>query len=172
MGYNLSGIAINKNLAQNLDIVADALNIRLIKQGEVFFDTASANHTPKEDFFAYFTDNGTLIFLHADYVTKKLSIPESITYSFLYGEGYGGYYFYYDDDTKNIIREITFMEPVNLEYGDYEGEGFHREISKNHPDSIPETVWDLIGDVLGKPFFDIDLEEKALHYKISARRLG
>ena len=172
MGYNLTGIAINKNLEQNIDILADALNIRLIKQGEISFEEASANHTRKEDFFVYFTDNGTLIFLHDTYIMKKLSIPESITYSFLYGEGYGDYYFYYDDDTKNIIREITFMQPSNLNYGDYEGEGFHREVSRNNLENIPETVWNLIGDVIGKPFSSIDLEEKALHYKISARRLG
>lgn len=62
MGYNISGIVINKNLREEIEELSKILNLNLEFVKEIDFETASENWKDEGIIDLYFGEDGTLIF--------------------------------------------------------------------------------------------------------------
>ena len=83
MGFNISGIAINKNYQNNFDSLLNQLGWNLEKQTEIDFEIASSNWTEEGICNVLFTENGTLIFFSMEMCEEsfKLKNDNVLTFS-------------------------------------------------------------------------------------------
>lgn len=66
MGFNISGLAINKNYEKDFDKLQEELGWNLKKESEISFESASSNWTEEGICNVYFTEKGTLMFIGLD----------------------------------------------------------------------------------------------------------
>lgn len=160
MGFNISGLVINKNYQKNINELFDKLGWSLKKGEEIDFETASSNWKEEEYCDVYFSENGTLLFLNIDYCTEGYSIENLNTLSFGYSEASMTFLLSY---CENGIETRTIMETEGKNFSD---EGVKLEI-ENGCDDLSEIIWKQIEIVLGKNFHEIDNSEKAIRYYFS-----
>lgn len=163
MGFNISGIAINKNLDGKLDELSKILDfykteIKFLK--EINFETASENW--KEDGFidVYFSENGTLIFASLDLLAgAEYSYIKTNILTFSLSENSMAFDFTYTEN-GTIIRSKT---EINNELLDESGKELDVEESS---EDTSETIWNQIAIILGKRYWDIQPDEKCFRYKL------
>ncbi len=157
MGFNVSGLAINKNYEKEFDQLQKELGWKLEKQTEIDFETASANWTEDEICNVYFTENGTLLFIGMDMCTDSFPLQNDSTLTFALSETSMAFNINY---CENGIEKRSIME-VNDERICDEGEALEVEVNS---EDTSEIIWNQIGKVIGKSFWDIEPEEKAIQY--------
>ncbi|WFO14740.1 hypothetical protein M601_012375 [Cellulophaga baltica 4] len=86
MGFNLSGIAINKNFEADFDYLQEKLGWNLEKQSEIDFETASSNWKDEGICDVYFSEQGTLLFISMDRCTESFSIENQNVLTFALSE--------------------------------------------------------------------------------------
>lgn len=67
MGMNISGFIINRNLEDEIETVADCLNVKLRLNGESNFDASTRTKLRTADIDFLHTEKGTLAFWDDDY---------------------------------------------------------------------------------------------------------
>ncbi|MBU2928204.1 hypothetical protein [Winogradskyella psychrotolerans] len=156
MGFNISGIVINKKF--NSDSLKEVLNWNLKNSTEIDFESASSNWNNKNICNVYYSDKGTLIFgdfEKGSYVQKRLSNENSMAFFFLESS----MTFMFDYCENGITKRSIMVDNGKL----IEEEGEKLQIEQNSND-ISETIWKLIEVILGKSFFSIENDEKAIAY--------
>jgi hypothetical protein len=157
MGFNISGLAINKNYEKDFDKLQKELGWNLEKQSEIDFETASSNWTEDGICNVYFTEEGTLMFIGMDMCTESFPLKNDNTLTFALSETSMAFNINY---CENGVEKRSIME-VNDERITDEGEKL--EVEKNSEDTS-EIIWNQIERVIGKRFWDIRPDEKAVRY--------
>jgi hypothetical protein len=157
MGFNISGLVINKNYQENFEELQIKLGWNLKKVEEIDFETASSNWKDEEFCDVYFSENGTLLFLNIDYCTSSYEFIDLNTLTFAISEVSMAFNLNY---CENAVEKRAIME-VNGDMICDEGEMLKvEEISKE----TSEIIWNQMEVVLGKKFWDIQPDEKAIRY--------
>ena len=160
MGFNISGLVINKNYGENFEELQNKLGWNLKKVEEIDFETASSNWQEEDICDVYFTEEGTLLFLNMDLCTNSYEIENVNSLTFALSETSMVFNLNY---CENGIEVRSIME-VESEMIDNSGEKLEvEEIS----DDISEIIFNQIEVVLGKSFWDIEPNEKVFRYCFS-----
>ncbi|MBV7441387.1 hypothetical protein KRX57_08130 [Weeksellaceae bacterium TAE3-ERU29] len=157
MGFNISGLAINKNYEKDFDQLQEELGWKLRKESEIDFETASSNWTEEGVCNVYFTEKGTLMFIDMDMCTESYPLKNDNTLTFALSETSMAFNLNY---CEKGIEKRTIME-VDGERMEDEGEKLEVE---DESEDVSEIIWNQIGKVIGKSFWDIELDEKAVQY--------
>jgi len=155
MGFNLSGLAINKNYENEFDNLQKELGWNLQKQSEIDFETASSNWKDDRICDAYFSEKGTLLFISMDMCAESWPLKKDNTLTFALSETSMTFNINY---CENGIEKRSIME-VNGERMQDEGEKLEIE---DKSEDTSEIIWNQIEVVIGKSFWDIEPEEKLL----------
>jgi len=159
MGFNFSGIVINKSYKDNVKGLQEDLGLNLEPAGEINYQQASANWKDEGICDIYFSEHGTLLFLHYSMCLEARSIENCKVLTFAVSEVSMAFTFNYCEGDK-LVR--SFMEAESERVSD-EGEQLPAE--EGH-DALDATIAQL-GTVLGQTFWSIDFEAKAFRYKIA-----
>ena len=157
MAFNISGLAINKNYENEFVELQKELGWNLEKQSEIDFETASSNWTEDGICDVYFTEKGTLIFMSMDMCAESWSLKNDNTLTFALSETSMAFNINYNE---NGIEKRSIME-VNDERMQDEGEKLGIE---DKSEDTSEIIWNQIEVVIGKRFWDIEPNEKAVRY--------
>lgn len=158
MGFNISGIVINKNYKDNLNDLTKQFNWQLQFDTEIDFETASENWKDEGICDIYFSDKGTILFINMDMCVDAWKINDGNSLTFALSETSMAFNLNYCVGTETV-RSI--ME-VNGEVMNDEGQKL--AVDEQSADTS-EIIWGQVGEVLGKSFWDIEPEEKAYRYK-------
>lgn len=157
MGFNLSGIAINKNFENDFENLQKELGWKLEKESEINFETASSNWKDENICDVYFSENGTILFLNMDMCSESYNLKDANTLTFAISESSMAFNLNY---SENGIEKRSIME-IN---GDkIQDEGEKLEIELNSKD-ISEIIWNQIEIVLKQKFWNIEPSQKAIRY--------
>lgn len=157
MGFNISGLAINKNYENDFDSLQKELGWNLKKETEIDFETASSNWKDDGICDVYFSENGTLLFISMEMCTESFPLKNDNSLTFALSETSMAFYINY---CENGIEKRLIME-VNDERMEDEGEKLGVE---NNAEDTSEIIWNQLEVVIGKRFWDIEPDEKATRY--------
>ncbi|MBU2996654.1 hypothetical protein KO500_09415 [Cellulophaga baltica] len=161
MGFNLSGIAVNKNYKDNFEELQEELGWHLEKESDIIFETASSNWKEEGICDVYFSEEGTLLFISMDRCTKRYSVANQNVLTFALSETSMAFNLEYLENTE-VKRSIMQIEDDRM---NDEGDPLAVEATSG---DTSDLIWNQIGVVLGKRFWDIDMEEKAVRYVFSS----
>jgi len=164
MGFNISGLAINKNYENDFDQLQKELGWNLEKQSEIDFEKASSNWMEDGICNVYFTENGTLMFIGMDMCRDSFPLKNDNSLSFALSETSMVFNINY---CEKGIEKRSIME-VNDERIIDEGEKLEVEIKS---EDTSEIIWNQIEKVIGKRFWDIEPEEKAVMYTFNKEKV-
>ncbi|MDR3287522.1 MAG: hypothetical protein LBT27_08775 [Prevotellaceae bacterium] len=159
MGFNLSGIVINKNYKENIEFVEKEFDWNLEFIEEIAFEVASENWKEEGLCDIYFSEHGTMIFLNMDMCIDSWSTQNDNVLTFALSETSMAFNLEYCEKKENL-RSI--MEVGGKKMSE---EGDKLPVEETLSD-ISEIIWEQIGIVLGKSFWKIAPEEKAYRYKL------
>lgn len=157
MGFNISGLAINKNYENDFDSLQKKLGWNLERQSEIDFETASSNWTDDGICDVYFSEKGTLLFISMDMCAESWALNNDNILTFALSETSMAFNLNY---CENGIEKRSIME-VNDEKMLDEGEKLRIE---EKSEDTSEIIWNQIEVVIGKRFWDIEPDEKAIRY--------
>lgn len=157
MGFNISGIAINRNYEREFEQLQKELGWNLEKQSEIDFETASSNWTEDGICNVYFTEKGTLMFIGMEMCTESFPLQNTNTLTFALSETSMAFNINY---CENGVEKRSIMEVNDARMVD---EGEKLEVEENSEDTS-EIIWNQIEKVIGKKFWDIEPDEKAVRY--------
>ncbi|MCG8860074.1 hypothetical protein [Tenacibaculum finnmarkense] len=164
MGYNISGLVIDKNYENNIEQLEKILGEKLTFEKEVEFEKGSENW--KEDNYCdiYFSDKGTLIFISMERGAFEFNIKNQKSFSFALSEMTMTFAVNYTDNEK-MIR--SFVETEDGERPQNIGDKLTFEETEN---DASELIHHLIESTLGKSYWDIELEEKCKRFKFNVAK--
>lgn len=160
MGFNISGLAINKNYEKDFKELQKELGWNLEKLSDIDFETASSNWTDDGICNVYFSEKGTLLFMSMDMCTESFPLKNVNTFTFALSETTMAFNINY---CENGIEKRSIME-VNDERMQDDGEKLEVE---GKSEDTSEIIWNQIEVVIGKKFWDIEPDEKAIRYVFS-----
>lgn len=158
MGLFISGLAINKNFKNELDVLYNILEMNVVKTEELTFEEALVSNTELFYFDVYFTDNGTLVLLNYDLCTCSYLINELNALSLVVSEHTDSYMVHYSENGEDKFN-ITKIE------GRLTGNG--KKIIKDNNLTVDELIYQYIENLIGKSFFNIQNEEKIIRCHVS-----
>lgn len=166
MGFNISGIAVAKNLQNDIEKIEKEIGFQLEFVEEINFETASSNWKEEGICDIYFGERGSIIFLNHELSIEEYSIMDLPTLTFAMSDVASTYMFHY---YENGIFKRSKAESEGKEMR-VEGESLDIEFTPIDMDGI---IWHLIDETLGQKFMEIDLADKAFRYRLikSADRL-
>lgn len=161
MGFNISGIVINRNFKDDFKVLTQHFGWNLEFEEEITFETASENW--KEDGICdvFFTEKGTLLFASMERCIDPWSLPDRNVLSFALSETSMAFNLNY---TENGTLKRQLMEHEGKIMTD---EGEKLETEKTSSDTS-ELIWNQIEQVLGCRYWDIDFSAKAYRYVFRA----
>jgi hypothetical protein len=157
MGFNISGLAINKNYENDFNNLINELGWNLEKTSEIYFEKASSNWKDDGICDVYFSDKGTLMFISMDMCTQSWPLKNDNTLTFALSETSMAFNINY---CENGVEKRSIME-VNGQRLQDKGEKL--EIEGKSGDTS-EIIWNQIEAVIGKSFWEIEPDEKAMRY--------
>lgn len=157
MGFNISGLAINKNYESEFDELQKELNWNLEKQSEIDFETASSNWKEALICDVYFSEKGTLMFMSMDMCAEYWALKNDNTLTFALSETSMAFNINY---YEKGIQKRSILE-VNDERIEDIGEKLEIE---DKSEDTSEIIWNQLEVVLGKKIWDIEPDEKAVRY--------
>ncbi|MBO9199398.1 MULTISPECIES: hypothetical protein [Niastella] len=159
MGFNVSGIVINKNFENNFEELQEQLGLELNYEKDIIFEEASSNFKDETICDIYYSEKGTLLFIGAEQCLERVGIDEGNTLIFVLHEISMAFslHYYENGDCKRAF--FDFNGERKLE----EGEKLPAEENQTDGSAV---IWNQLGVVLGKSFWSIEPGEKAMRYKI------
>lgn len=157
MGFNISGIAINKNYKDKLPEPARSIDLSLAFDSEITYEEAAGNW--KEDGICdiYFSDKGTLLFLPMDNCTDGYAVKGQTVLTFALSETSMAFNLnYYKND--RFVREAMEFDGDRVTD---EGDPLPQE---NEEINVSGLAFQLIQEILGQKIEEIDLEARAYRY--------
>ena len=160
MGFDSTGIAINKNYQETIEEVSQIFDMKLTLKEEIYFENAMSSHKPDDTCDIYFSENCTIVFLSEpiQLSLNKLSIDRQIA-SFMVSETA----MVLDLDISKNQENIRYMTEFNNDRMEDEGNKFEGE----GEDDGMEVVFKGIANTINKSFWGIEPDEKAYRYAIS-----
>jgi hypothetical protein len=160
MGFNFTGIAINKNYQDKIEEVGQILDRKLTLKEEIYFENAMSSHKPDDACDIYFAENCTIAFLPEPIQPRlnRLSIDRQIA-SFMASETA----MVFELDVSKNQETIRYMTEFNNDRIEDEGDKFEGE----DEDDGMEVVFKGIANTINKSFWGIEPDEKAYRYTIS-----
>lgn len=160
MGMNIAGFAIDKNYQDNLDELAEILDMELYEDEaqESIFERASDSFAcDNNQCYVYFCPTGTLVMTNTDYASLTYEVKNQKCVSFIVLDSSNAFSLKVTDD-RQVIRQH-----VNLGFAG-DGKDISSEGNKLELDNDSE-IFGAIKSVLGKSFFDIDAGEPVLYFE-------
>ncbi len=157
MGFNISGIAINKSYKDNFDELLANFNWEVVFHEEVTFEDASKNWKDKELCDVFFTETGTLLFVNMDLCIEPWRLKDYNVFTFTLSETSMAFSIQY---SENMALKRTIIE-VNRERLEDSGDRFDFE---NEVPDTAEIIWRQLGIMLGKSFGNIDFQAPCRRY--------
>jgi hypothetical protein len=157
MGFNISGLAINKNYENDFLQLQKELGWTLEKQADINVETASSNWKDDGICDVYFSEQGTLMFISMDKCAESWPLKNANTMAFVLSEASMSFNLSY---CENGVEKRSIME---VEGERMQESGEELEVEAQSEDTS-EIIWNQLEVVLGKRFFDIELDEKAVRY--------
>ena len=160
MGMNIAGFAIDRNYQDNLDELAEILDLELDEEEvqESIFERASDSFAcDNNQCYVYFCPTGTLVMTNTDYASIAYEVKNQKCVSFIVLDSSNAFSLKVTDD-RQMIRNH-----VNLGLGG-DGKDVKNEGEKFQMDNDSE-IFGAIKYVLGKSFFDIDADEPVLYFE-------
>jgi hypothetical protein len=162
MGFNVSGIVINKNYKDNLDALQKEFNWNLEFDKEIYFQTASENWKEEGLCDIYFSEQGTLLFLNMDMCLDPWSVKNGNVLTFVLSETSMAFKLdYYEAD-----KQLRSIMEVNGERISDDGEQL--QIEETEQDTS-EIIWGQIENVLGEKFWNIEPDAKSYRYRFVSK---
>lgn len=163
MGFNISGLVINKNYSDKLSELESILGEKLRFEKEVLYEDCLESW--KEDDYCdiYFSENGTLIFMAMERGGFAFKIPNKNAFSFVLSEMTMVFCLNYTENGKSIRTIVETEGEIS------ENEGEPLDIEENEDDKS-ELIYLLIEEVLGESFHEIDLEAKCLRFYYDGKK--
>lgn len=160
MGFNFTGIAINKNYQDKIEEVEKILEMKLTFKEEIYFENAMSSHKPDNACDIYFSEDCTIAFLTEPIQPdiNSLSTDRQIA-SFMVSETA----MVFGLEVAKNNTSIRSMTEYNGDRMDDEGEPF---IEENEGDGM-EVVFQGIANTINKSFWGIEPDEKAYRYTIA-----
>lgn len=157
MGFNLSGLAINKNYKDDFQGLQEELGWVLREEGEITFEEASSNWKEEGTCDVYFAEQGTLLFISMERCEESWGLKKANTLTFALSETSMVFNLNY---CENGVLQRSILEVESNRITE-EGEPLEAEESS---EDTSEMIWNQLEVVLGEPFWDIELTEKAVRY--------
>ncbi|MGC3947590.1 MAG: hypothetical protein QM762_24310 [Chryseolinea sp.] len=157
MGFNVSGLVINKNYKANFDALQKELGWNLQKQADILFEEASSNWKDDGICDVYFSEKGTLMFISMDMCAEAWGLKEANTLTFALSETSMAFNLNY---CEKGVEKRSIMSVEDNRMSD---EGAKLEVESKSED-VSEIIWNQMEVVLGKSFWSIDPGEKAERY--------
>ncbi|HEX2935261.1 MAG TPA: hypothetical protein VHO72_07895 [Bacteroidales bacterium] len=161
MGFNISGIAINRNFKDNFGLLTEHFGWNLEFQEEITFETAAENWKEDSICDVFFTDKGTLLFASMERCIDPRSLPDCNVLSFALSETSMAFNLNYTEN-GTLMRQVMELEGKIMSE-----EGIKLETEQNAGDTS-EAIWNLMERVIGCRFWDIDFSAKAYRYVFKA----
>jgi hypothetical protein len=161
MGFNISGLVIDKNYKNSIAELESILEEKMIFEKEVTFEEASENWKGDKYCDVYFSEEGTLVFLSIESGGYELYPKKQNAFSFVLSEMMMMFAINYVENGFNIR---AYMETEG-EILENEGEPFDFEAQQ---EDKSELIYHLIEEILGKSFHDVDLDAVCYRYKFSS----
>lgn len=161
MGFNISGLVVNKSYKDKIKELEKDLKWNLSNSEDITFETASSNWKDEEFCDIYFSDQGTLIFLSMDKCTEAFPILDKNTLTFALSETSMAFNINY---CEKGVEKRSIMEVEGDRMND-EGEKLSVE---DKSEDASEIIWNQIEVVLGKRFWDIDPDEKSYRFRFTS----
>lgn len=157
MGFNIAGIAINRNYRGREKELQEKLGIDLEFVEAITLEEASRNWKDEGLFDICFVGNATIIFTNHNDCHEAYMMEEDNVLTFAIAEVSDAYLFAY---SENAVEKRSYMSVDGMVTED--GEPIFAEGNEEEPTDI---VLKTIDDMIGSPFFDFDLSEKAYRYR-------
>jgi len=148
MGYNISGLVIDKNYENDIEQIENILGEKLTFDKKVDFESGSENWKDDNYCDIYFSEKGTLIFISMERAASEMTMTFAVNYT----------------DNCKIIR--SFAETEDEVRHEEIGEKLDFEKTEN---DASELIHHLIEKTLDKKFWDIDLEEECYRYNFKSQ---
>jgi len=157
MGFNVSGLVINQNYENKINQLQEEFKWNIRKESEIDFETASSNWKEAGILDFYFSESGTLIFMNIDMCTDSFRLKNANTLTFALSETSMAFNVNY---CENGILKRSIMEVNNDRFTD-DGEKLSVEDKSS---DTSEIIWNQMEVLLGKKFWSIEPDEKAIRY--------
>lgn len=150
MSLNISALAINENLQNEVEKLSDILGFELVLEEEIDFETASQSYLEEELIDVYFGELGTLVFCHEDLsVSESYKHPDFQILTFAHSEISMISYLNYTENAKSKRTILEFEGERSID------EGNLLPIEEEEIDTA-ELIWAQFEEVFGESFWDID----------------
>ena len=161
MGFNFSGIAVNKNLQDEIHFLERLLSRKLTYNKEIYFEEAMSYHKDNNDCDIYFTEKGTLVFL-----------PEPIEYSLNdFSEGLKISQFVASETSMVFALELSENQSTTREIQEFNGERMYDDGEKIEGETDEDdgfyVVTKSIEYIIGEDFWEIKPDSKSFRYKMN-----
>lgn len=174
MGWKLSGLAIDKDFSQNPERLLALLNINnFILVRESTFEEETADYYENEAIGVTFFEKGSFLSAGFNLITDsdlltKASLNQRII-AFYINDTTSTYCFDFYSDGKYIRSKWFSSSDPGIDTSTNFGELLEEE--KQETDEL-EIIFNLIGAIIGKRFYDIEEEASMLGYKILPNKKG
>lgn len=159
MGFNISGIATNRNFKNNLTELQKQFGLKLNFIEEITFEKASENWKEEGVCDIYFSEYGTLLFVNMNSCIDPWSIENGDTLTFTLSEMSMAFSLNYCEGRKLKRSFMDMNDNKIFETGE------KLKVEENTSDAS-EIIWKQLEGVLGKSFGNIEPEETAYRYKL------
>ncbi|KFF05835.1 hypothetical protein [Flavobacterium reichenbachii] len=177
MGFNFTGIVVNKNYEDDINVLAKDLGLGNLKYEEEI-EFSEAHHYVSKNTrhcVVYPAENGTLIFLCQPLLNIERIAKNEEVLSFLISEYSMTFFFEYYKKDRSVINlnnsnsvfecvrsKILITDNEIAEYGD------KLPIESSNNLDTMDTIFHLISEVLGQEFGSIDMNCKIKTYYMSS----
>ncbi len=169
MGYNLSGIVIDKNFLSNTGALSQILNHNLVFDGETDTTGLITGEEKTACINVYFSGSGTLILAPQDLCLERhYGYPGCRVLTFALSKTAMAFYFGYTEN-QEIVRSKMEVDGLLIED---QGDPLDTEAKAI---DTSEVIWKQLAKVLGREFEAIQPEARWIRYAIEpgdSRRQG
>jgi len=158
MGFNIAAAVVDRCYFGNIEELEKEWNSQLKFIGEISFEDAVENWKEEGVLDFYFTKSGTLILRDVMSCTDFQPLPSSNVLSFILLESSMAFSFAYSEGIDERRKLVFLKGKLNTNIG------LPLTIEADE-DDVSEIIWKQVKVLLGKSFFEIDLNERAYRYK-------
>lgn len=157
MGFNISGLVIDKNYQDNLAELETIFGEKLVFDREVSFEEACESWKDDKYCDVYFSETGTILFMSMERGGFEFYAKGQDAFSFVLSEMIMMFSINYVENGANIRSYLESESEVMQN----EGEPFDFELQQ---EDKSEVIYHLIEETLGESFHDVDLDAVCYRY--------
>ena len=159
MGYNLSGIAINKNFKKSNEEFLKHLKWPGEFVKNITYEESSTTYHDENTFDIFFSESGTLILCAPKEEINKQISKGNRTVRFMLTETAMAFSYGVLEDTKEIREYFEHETEVKLNVGE------ELDAEKGEDDAMEKTM-NVIASIFGENLYQFDLDHIGYRYKL------